>query len=101
MKKFKMEFTVELTIIGALTTLLFVGVSLPEVFPRAVHRLLHTTGAIIFLGNIVVSALWFSVAAASRKNEWFAFASLNQLHRLAQRALPKTNCWLSGQALPF
>jgi hypothetical protein len=67
MKKFKMEFTVELTIFGALTTLLFVGVSLPEVFPRALHRLLHITGAIIFLGNIVVSALWFSVAAASSR----------------------------------
>lgn len=75
MKKFKMAFAVELAIIGALTTLLFVGVTLPEVFPRAVHRFLHILGAIIFLGNIVVSALWFSVAAASRKNEWFAFAA--------------------------
>lgn len=75
MKKFKMAFAVELAIIGALTSLLFVGLTLPEVFPRAVHRFLHILGAIIFLGNIVVSALWFSVAVASRKNDWFAFAA--------------------------
>lgn len=75
MNKYKIAYAAQLTIIGALTTLLFVGVSLPEIFPRAVHRLLHITGAIVFLGNIVVSALWFSLATASRKNEWFAFAA--------------------------
>lgn len=75
MKKYIIAYAVELTVIGALTTLLFVGVSLPEVFPRAVHRLLHILGAIFFLGNIVVSALWFSLAAASKKNEWFSFAA--------------------------
>ncbi|HNL09507.1 MAG TPA: DUF2269 family protein [Turneriella sp.] len=75
MKKYMIAYAAQLTVIGALTTLLFVGISLPEVFPRAVHRLLHILGAIIFLGNIVVSALWFSVAVASRKNDWFAFAA--------------------------
>ncbi len=75
MNKYKIAYAVQLSIIGALTTLLFVGVSLPEFFPRVVHRLLHITGAIIFLGNIVVSALWFSLAVASRKSEWFAFAA--------------------------
>jgi uncharacterized membrane protein len=68
-------YAIELTIIGALTTLLFVGLSLPEVFPRAVHRLLHILGAIIFLGNIIVSALWFTFAVASKKHEWFTFAA--------------------------
>lgn len=75
MNKYKIAYAVQLTIIGVLTTLLFLGVSLPEVFPRLVHRLLHITGAIVFLGNIVVSALWFSVAVASRKSDWFAFAA--------------------------
>lgn len=75
MKSYRIAFVVELAIIGALTTLLFMGVSLPEVFPRAVHRLLHIAGAIVFLGNIVVSALWISVAVTSRKNEWFVFAA--------------------------
>lgn len=75
MKKYTIAYAVEMNVIGALTTLLFVGVSLPEVFPRAMHRLLHILGAIIFMGNIVVSALWFSLAAASKKNEWFAFAA--------------------------
>lgn len=75
MKKYMIAYAAQLTVIGALTTLLFVGISLPEVFPRAVHRLLHILGAIVFLGNIVVSALWFSLAAGSKKTEWFSFAA--------------------------
>lgn len=75
MKKYKIAYGVELLIIGVFTSLLFLGVHLPEVLPRAVHRLLHIAGAIIFLGNITVGALWFGLAVASRKSEWFHFAA--------------------------
>ena len=75
MKKYHIAYAIELAVIGVLTTLLVLGVSLPEMFARPVHRLLHIAGAIIFLGNISVSALWFSFAAASRNSQWFAFAA--------------------------
>lgn len=47
------------------TVALFVHGPLPAVAPLYVHRLLHLTGALLFLGNVLVGALWLALADAS------------------------------------
>ena len=54
-------------IIGAI---LAIAVSLPF-YSRTWHLLMHQAGSIIFLGNIIVSALWMSIAKRSGSVDGF------------------------------
>lgn len=40
----------------------------PLLIPYGWHRLLHTVGAVIFLGNIIVTGVW--MLQAERSNDW-------------------------------
>lgn len=75
MKNIKILFVTELLIIGALTALLFAGIPVPEFLPRAYHRLLHIFGAILFFGNIIVAALWLTLAGIARQPDVFRYAA--------------------------
>jgi uncharacterized membrane protein len=47
---------------------------LPVLFAPGAHRFLHVLGAVVFLGNIVVGALWMIAADASKSPEIFRFS---------------------------
>jgi uncharacterized membrane protein len=47
---------------------------LGPIFPRTVHRLLHIVGAVLFLGNMMVGALWMILADVSGSPEIFRFS---------------------------
>ena len=55
-----------------------VAVSLP-LFPYRMHTFLHIAGAVVFLGNIVVTAAWMLMAERSR--------SLNVIHFSAKAVI--------------
>lgn len=74
MKTTKILFAIEIAAIAALTTLLFIGTPIPEFLPRAWHRLLHIFGAILFFGNIIIAALWLTLAGNSKNADTFRFA---------------------------
>lgn len=75
MKATKIAFILEITAIAALTVMLFAGLPLPEFLPRAWHRLLHIFGAILFFGNIIIAAVWLTLAGNSRNADTFRFAA--------------------------
>ena len=51
-----------------------VVVSLP-IYPYRWHLLLHILGAIVFVGNIVVTAMWMALAERTREPSVIHFAS--------------------------
>ncbi len=71
----KILFAIEIAAIAALTTMLFIGTPIPEFLPRSWHRLLHIFGAILFFGNIIIAALWLTLAGNSRNADTFRFAA--------------------------
>lgn len=75
MKRYILLYGIQLAVIAVLSAFLFLEIYIPEFLPRKIHRLLHITGAIVFLGNIIVSALWFTLASGSRKQEIFTHAA--------------------------
>jgi len=58
---------------------LLLGATYPMVLPHAWHRLLHIVGAVLFLGNIVVSAFWslFALRSGDPVRIRFAMAVVN------------------------
>ncbi|HEU4930176.1 MAG TPA: DUF2269 family protein [Candidatus Krumholzibacteria bacterium] len=54
--------------IKAVGSILAIAVSLPF-FGTSWHRFMHLLGAVMFLGNILVTAVWASVARGSRDPE--------------------------------
>lgn len=56
--------------------ILTIVISLPlPLFSRQWHLLLHIVGAVIFLGNLVVTAVWMSFAVANRDRAVVHFAA--------------------------
>jgi uncharacterized membrane protein len=49
-------------------------VSLPF-FPNLWHKLLHVLGAVLFVGNLIVTAAWMTWAAKRKETSILAFAS--------------------------
>ncbi len=50
-------------------------VSLP-LFPYTWHMFLHILGAVLFLGNLIVTAAWMAWAAGQKDSTVAAFASV-------------------------
>ncbi len=50
------------------------GVEIPMVLPYKWHKLLHITGAIMFLGNVVVTGLWSGLASRMQRPAFVRFA---------------------------
>lgn len=63
----------EIVVIGIATTLLSVT-GYPLLMPYEWHLFLHILGAILFMGNIVVTALWMFMAEQSRADVALRYA---------------------------
>ena len=57
------------------TLVLFLSGPLPLLFPVPVHRMLHLAGALLFLGNVLVGAVWLALADASGSVPTLRFAT--------------------------
>lgn len=60
-------------IIAVLTLLGFAGY--PSLLPYEWHKLLHIFGAVIFLGNIIVTGVWMALAEQNKDKPTLHFAS--------------------------
>jgi uncharacterized membrane protein len=63
----------EIIAIGAIMTLLNVA-GHPQFLPYQWHKLLHILGAVLFLGNIIVTAVWLVLAEQTRNQATLRFA---------------------------
>jgi uncharacterized membrane protein len=64
----------EIAVISVVLTLLgFAGY--PSLLPYEWHKLLHIFGAVIFLGNIIVTGVWMFLAERNRERATLHFAS--------------------------
>lgn len=70
----KLLLAVALSFLPITAALLLHG-PLPLLFSPLVHRLLHLGGALLFLGNVLVSALWLALADASKSLPALRFAT--------------------------
>ena len=64
----------EIAIIGVIITLLNIT-GHPQFLPYEWHKLLHIAGAILFLGNIIVTAVWLVLAEQTRNQATLHFAA--------------------------
>ena len=64
----------ELIVIGIVITLLNIA-GHPLLLPYQWHKLLHIVGAIIFLGNIIVTAVWLVLAEQTKNAATLHFAA--------------------------
>ncbi len=64
----------EIAIIGVAITLLNIA-GHPQFLPYQWHKLLHIAGAILFLGNIIVTAVWLVLAEQTRNQATLHFAA--------------------------
>ena len=64
----------EIAIIGAVLTLLSIA-GYPLILPYQWHKLLHIFGAVIFLGNIIVTGVWMALAEHNKDKPTLHFAS--------------------------
>ncbi len=64
----------EIAIIGVIITLLNIT-GHPQFLPYQWHKLLHIAGAILFLGNIIVTAVWLVLAEQTRNQATLHFAA--------------------------
>ena len=64
----------EISGIGIVITLLNIA-GHPQFLPYQWHKLLHIAGAILFLGNIVVTAVWLVLAEQTRNPATLHFAA--------------------------
>ncbi len=52
-----------------------IGLKYPYLLPYTGHKLLHILGAILFLGNIIASAIWMTMAARTENSAVIHFAA--------------------------
>ena len=64
----------EISGIGIVITLLNIA-GHPQFLPYQWHKLLHIVGAILFLGNIIVTAVWLALAEQTRNQATLHFAA--------------------------
>lgn len=64
----------EIVIISVVITLLNIA-GYPQLLPYQWHVLLHIVGAIIFIGNIIVTAVWLVLAERSKDKTTLHFAA--------------------------
>lgn len=75
MKRVLIAFGVEYAIIAALIAVILVDVRLYPILPYEVHKTLHVLGAVLFLGNIIVTAGWTMMATRSGDANLIRFAA--------------------------
>ena len=61
-------------LIYGLLVVAVVAVSLP-LYPYRWHTFMHITGAVVFLGNIIVTAAWMLMAERTRSNNVIHFSA--------------------------
>ena len=64
----------EIAFIGVAITLLNIA-GHPQFLPYEWHKLLHIAGAVLFLGNIIVTAVWMVLAEQTRNTATLHFAA--------------------------
>jgi uncharacterized membrane protein len=64
----------EIVVISLVITLVNIA-GYPLLFSYQWHKLLHIFGAVIFVGNIIVTAVWMAMAEQSRQKATLHFAS--------------------------
>ena len=64
----------EIVVIGVVITLLNIA-GQPQFLPYEWHKLLHILGATLFLGNIIVTAVWLVLAEQTRNPATLHFAA--------------------------
>jgi len=64
----------EIVLIGVAITLFNIA-GQPQFLPYEWHKLLHIAGAILFLGNIIVTAVWMVLAEQTRNPATLHFAA--------------------------
>ncbi len=64
----------EVALIGVAITLLNIA-GHPQFLPYQWHKLLHLVGAVLFLGNIIVTAVWLVLAEQTRNTATLHFAA--------------------------
>ena len=83
----------EIAAIAVVITLLNIA-GQPQFLPYSVHLLLHIVGAILFVGNILVTAVWLVLAEQTRNGTTLHFAS--KVVNWAECSLPRRAfccCW--------
>jgi uncharacterized membrane protein len=64
----------EIVVIAIIIALLNIA-GHPQFLPYQVHLLLHILGAVLFLGNILVTAVWLALAARTKQAATLHFAA--------------------------
>ena len=64
----------EIVVISIVITLLNI-LGHPQFLPYAWHKLLHIVGAVLFMGNIIVTAVWLVLAEQTRNTATLHFAA--------------------------
>ncbi len=64
----------EIAIIGVVIAVLNIA-GHPQFLPYQWHKLLHIAGAVLFLGNIIVTAVWLVLAEQTRNTATLHFAA--------------------------
>ena len=64
-----------IAIIFILPAPVFAGYDYPLIFPYNWHKVLHILGAVLFLGNIIVTGLWMAWAEQTKNASVLRFAS--------------------------